>query len=405
LAGSPVVAISFAYPPAMYPMSVLVSRLLRHSGLRWAVVRGDEGRPPDPGLGEMSRGEAVRTVTVPFVEPAWRLLLRRILGRTAFHDILEMPDVYAPWAGPAARAAIALFGTPDPLLVTFASPMTCHMAGLEVARRVPGLRWAAYFGDPWARNPMARRSPPAGRHAVLRERMVLERADLLLFPCEESAGLVLCGLPRRLAGKVRIATHGFEPGLHRRSSRTGGVVLRHVGSFYGSRTPAPLLGALRLMAGSGGLPEGLRVELIGPCSPPPDLSGLPEGLVSTAGEVPYLDSLEAMSDADGLILIEPSDPGSGAFLPSKLLDYLGAGRPILGIGGEGASRRIITALGGWTADLGDVRGIASGLAGMLGHIAVADRAAVWSAGPLRDSLSAVEAGGRFAGIIAELAGG
>lgn len=404
MAGRPVVAISFAYPPAMYPMSVLVSRLLRHSGPGWSVVRGDEGRPPDPGLAEMRGGAPVRTVTVPFSEPGWRRLLRRALGRTAIHDILEMPDVYAPWARPAARAAIALLDPGRPLLVTFASPMTCHMAGLEVARRVAGLRWAAYFGDPWARNPMARRSPPARRHAVLHERAVLERADMLVFPCEESAGLVLGGLPGGLAGKVRIATHGFEPGLYRRSARTGGVLLRHVGSFYGSRTPAPLIGALRLMAGSGALPEGLRVELIGPCSPPPDLSGLPEGLVATAGEVPYMESIRAMSEADGLILIEPSDPGSGAFLPSKLLDYVGAGRPILGIGGEGASRRIITALGGWTADLGDAGGIASGLAGLLGYLAAADREAVWAAGPLRDSLSAAESGMRFEGMIAELAG-
>jgi glycosyltransferase involved in cell wall biosynthesis len=54
-----------------------------------------------------------------------------------------------------------------------------------------------------------------------------------------------------------------------------------------------------------------------------------------------------MQEADVLMVIDADVPDS-VFLPSKLIDYLGAGRPVLGITPpDSGSARVIRKAGGW----------------------------------------------------------
>jgi hypothetical protein len=56
-----------------------------------------------------------------------------------------------------------------------------------------------------------------------------------------------------------------------------------------------------------------------------------------------------MKSADGLLVIDaPAE--TSVFLPSKLIDYVGAGRPVLGITPPGTASTLITSLGGWVSD-------------------------------------------------------
>jgi glycosyltransferase involved in cell wall biosynthesis len=59
--------------------------------------------------------------------------------------------------------------------------------------------------------------------------------------------------------------------------------------------------------------------------------------------------LQLMASADLLLVIDSPDESS-VFLPSKLVDYLGAGVPILGIVPPGASASLIGRLGGQVAN-------------------------------------------------------
>lgn len=55
-----------------------------------------------------------------------------------------------------------------------------------------------------------------------------------------------------------------------------------------------------------------------------------------------------MVDSDGLLIMDaPAD--LSVFLPSKLIDYIGAARPILGITPPGTSSDLIRKIGGWVA--------------------------------------------------------
>jgi hypothetical protein len=73
--------------------------------------------------------------------------------------------------------------------------------------------------------------------------------------------------------------------------------------------------------------------------------------------IPYIESLRVMQGADVLVVIDADVPDS-VFLPSKLIDYVGSGRPILGITpADSATTRVIRRAGGWAIRPGDVPGI------------------------------------------------
>jgi hypothetical protein len=143
----------------------------------------------------------------------------------------------------------------------------------------------------------------------------------------------------------------------RRAPEDDALRVRYVGNFYGTRTPAPLLRALAALHSSD--PSSLdRVffELVGVTDPniveSCGAGGLPAGVVSVGPPVGYGESLRLMTEADGLLIIDaPADVS--VFLPSKLIDYVGAGRPVLGLTPRGAAARLITRLGGWVADPSD----------------------------------------------------
>ena len=105
--------------------------------------------------------------------------------------------------------------------------------------------------------------------------------------------------------------------------------MRHIGNFYGHRSPVPLFRALNLIIDSA--PQALadvRIELVGHLSwrfrKHPSLRALPADLVKLVGTVPYSELLRLMSSSDLLLTIDAPDHLS-AFLPSKLIEYLGSG--------------------------------------------------------------------------------
>jgi hypothetical protein len=132
------------------------------------------------------------------------------------------------------------------------------------------------------------------------------------------------------------------------------LVVRYLGSFYGHRSPVPLLRALKvLLTREPGIFDNVRFELVG--SLPgrmrmhPSLRSLPADLVRLCDPVSYLESLKLMSASDLLLVIDGPDQLS-VFLPSKLIDYLGARVPIFGIVPPGASAKLLTRLGAPIAD-------------------------------------------------------
>jgi hypothetical protein len=81
-----------------------------------------------------------------------------------------------------------------------------------------------------------------------------------------------------------------------------------------------------------------------------------EEVVRIRPVVPYRRSLQLMTDYDALLLVDAPliRARESVFLPSKLVDYLGSGTPIIALTPlRGSSARVVTTTGGLVCDVAD----------------------------------------------------
>lgn len=241
---------------------------------------------------------------------------------------------------------------PD-VLVTFGHPWVDHEIGLELKRRL-GLPWIAHFSDPWVDNPLVGMTSEAARSALRRrEAAVIETAARVIFTSQETVDLVMDNYPSHLRNRTVVLPHCFDDTLFAPRPPVERGVIRCLGKFYGERQPDVLIEALRVIYRERpDILSGIRFEIIGNYSERSTIR--PEGVpcLSFRPAVPYLQSLKLMAGAEALFLIDAPSEVS-VFLPSKLIEYIGAGRPVFGITPAGTAEDLIRRYGGVTADPSD----------------------------------------------------
>lgn len=235
-------------------------------------------------------------------------------------------------------------------LVTWSQFHSSHLAGWVLKKRNPNLKWVAHFSDPWADNPF-NPFPLVLNHIYRRmEKRVIEACDEVVFTSERTLDLVMKKYSESNRSKAHVIPHPFDSDLYstepeRKDQR---LIFRYLGKFYGPRNPGTLFEAIkRLQQKIPRLEEKICFEFIGTGSL--NTGGLPDSLVKVLPTVDYVTSLKLMGSADVLLVIDaPFD--ETVFLPSKLVDYLGARRRIFGITPNGTSRDLILKMGGKVAN-------------------------------------------------------
>jgi glycosyltransferase involved in cell wall biosynthesis len=379
-----VLAVSWCLPPALFPRSIQVARLLK--GLKaqdWRstvvtpaarfVAKSD---PRDPALEEAYRGQyelahvdltRADTDAIP-----WYSLSQRRARREALMPLDRL------WAVRAAAVARAVIRQNDSrVLVTFAQPWRDHLVGLELAGRLP---WVAHFSDPWVDNIYDAGQPEEIKaEERRREAQVVEKADIIVFTNRYVADLVMSKYPEARRSKVRIVPHATDEGLMPAVDRLfppppaapRPMRLIHVGNlFAGRRTAAAVFDALAIMNQRRPLDGLLEFVVQG------EGSGLYEArakaftlnldaVVRFQPRVSYLESLATMRDSDVLLLIDAPAPVN-VFFPSKLADYVMMRKPILALTPPvGPSADIMTELGYPSLEPGNVNAIVEALEGLL----------------------------------------
>lgn len=343
----------------LYPQAIQIGRLLRGTDIELVTVSGRfaevDKSPTSTDFGGNQR--LLHRLELEHRAPLTGIAHRLAMRLMPFYG--RSPDEFVSWSRQAALLAIKWLERPSNMvdvLATFGEPMSDHIVGLELKQRF-GLPWLAHFSDPWVDNPFRRFQPLANLRNRKLEAQVIEAADSVIFTSEETRQLVMRKYPTTWMEKTFVLPHSFDPDDFAQITQQLNpekIVLRYLGNFYGHRTPFPLFSALERLANAH--PETLadiRVELVG--SLPgwmrwhPALKRLPPGLLEICNPVSYQRSLELMSSADLLLVIDAPALHS-VFLPSKLIDYAGSGKPILGIVPPGASHKLIARLGGSTAD-------------------------------------------------------
>lgn len=246
------------------------------------------------------------------------------------------------------------------IICSFAHPLSSHFVGLRL-KKAFGLPWAIHFSDPWPDNPYMKIH---GRlHFKLLsylESKLMEAADLIIFVSEETADLVMRKYPKKWRQKAIVIPHCYDKTEYEELLRDGNkishlkrddkIVFTYVGAFYGIRTPASLIEVLSIMKsrGESNLLDKILIRIVGRMQPEYQRIFTEEfpDAVELVGTVEHKKALEYMLASDYLLLIDTPTDEVSIFFPSKLVEYIGANRPIIGITPlHGCSARIIRNLG------------------------------------------------------------
>jgi hypothetical protein len=380
-----------------YPRATQVARLAAHMKSRpleiycLAPLGGGVVRTSDPS-------NAVGLVRIPRSLPV-RILERVSAGRR--HRTLHEYDVRYFWWRKAARHILRTHPSSDDVLVTFGQPMIDHLAGLMIKRKT-GVRWIAHFSDPWADNPF----DPKARDWLTSEAAVLKSADLAVFTSQETVDLVYAKHPSAWRAKAKILPHAYDASLYPQAgSKNDHVTVRYLGNLFAGRGPEPLFQALAILnSRSPEILRGVRFEFIGEAPSSgvtnPLLSQLPPRCVRFLPRVDYSQSL-ALAKSAHLLLNIDAPATTSVFLPSKLVDYVGAGRPIFGISPAGTAAKLINSLGGWVADPTQPEQISRQLSTALAYVAQR-KAEPWGNASVRMTYEVSAVAASFERMIAQL---
>lgn len=298
----------------------------------------------------------------------WMGVLSKNYPREYLSGIFHRPKSPCPFSilNDSAFKFLTHLDLQDYIVITWSPFYSVNPVMVKIKDAFPKVRWIAQFGDPWAGNPLEKRTF-AKLWARWNEWKTVRNADYIVHNSEASLRLMMKKNEASIESRAITIPHSFEPKLYpqRAKHQNKKVTLRHVGVLFGHRSPEPLFAALTmLLERRHDLRNEIAVDLVGSVEPmmleSPAFRALPKGLVSFTGSVSYIESLEKMYDADILVLIE-ANVTRNLFMPSKLADYIGATTPILGILPSGAAHDTLKDLGAWQAHPGDINGVSKAI--------------------------------------------
>ncbi len=274
-----------------------------------------------------------------------------------------VPDENVSWAMTAIPAAIRIVRREKiDVVMTTSPPISIHLIGAAVARATSA-KWIADLRDSIVANPhrrtesmLVRAKERTGESVA---RLVARRADAGVAVSEPISEEM-----RELgADRVQTISNGcdFEDfaGLQYRPSPR--LRITHTGSFFGRRTPRPILEAL---AGSD---VDAVLRFVGDFRAADREWAENLGLADRLEIHPYLPRREVLAvqkDSEALLLLIPESGGRGrAVLSAKVFEYLAAERPILAaVPTDGAAADLIRETGaGSVVGPEDVEGLRAAL--------------------------------------------
>lgn len=376
--------LSYHYPPLGGSGSMRVLRFTRYlpeHGWRPVVLSVARGgnEPRDPGLLEQVPPEA-EVHRVGCLEPddfanTWDRPAQKIV-RNLFKtfDFVLFPDDRALWIGPASRKAERLAAEVGAAAIwATGPPFSTMVAGLRVHRRT-GLPLILDFRDDWTgfNDRFRSRGPRRQAREVALERECLQAASAVV---SVTPGIVEALRERRPPGmaedRFHLLPNGFDPAHFTlppppRES-PGGFRIVYAGSLYANRSPGPFLDGLRRwLAAHPERRQGLRVRFLGRVDPAlepllqaPDLADVLE----RRAFLPHAESLAQVQSADLLLLIVDQVDQADQIFTGKVFEYLGSGRPILGLVPPGSPLAALLERSGagFLAAPGDAEAIAAAL--------------------------------------------
>lgn len=256
---------------------------------------------------------------------------------TRLGEVINYPDSERGWIPFALKAAHQLLQEQNIGAVVSVWPITSHLIAkeLRIKHKIP---WLADFPDLWSQNHNYGYSPLRKLLDRRLEVKTLSRADALVTVSEPWAEKLRVLHKGKLVYSI---THGFDPAEVNMppAELTGKFTITYTGTIYtGKEDPAKLFAALKdLIAESAINPDDIEVRFygtgVGWLDEEIEQYGL-SNIVKHYGRVPKEKSLEKQRESQLLLLLRWEDSQERGWYSGKLLEYLGARRPILATGGS-----------------------------------------------------------------------
>ncbi len=282
------------------------------------------------------RAAAVRTTDAPEGTSS----ISRLAGwmSDAVWKKVRWPDYACLWYFPALREARRLaVGNAYTAAVTVSDPFTCHLVGLRLKKDSPAMPWLVDAGDPFSFQDVTpvNNTRMHGRRNESAEREVLSRADAVAVTNPAAMTEYAARFPES-AGKIHVVPPllSLPPptGAPRFFPEDGKLRLVFIGTLYRDvRNPAFLLRLFERLLASP-LSERIELHFFGDTNDCRDyfttLRADIAGKIRLHGMVGRETVARAMAEAAALVHI-----GNATIyqLPSKVVEYSAAGRPILNI--------------------------------------------------------------------------
>lgn len=301
-------------------------RVHRVGGRLGQRLRGLLGRRPH------GSGPATGTANQPARRPGLALRLAKGVYDLTWKRLF-WPDYSCLWYFPARKKTASLLAEGHwNALITVSHPFTGHLIGLWAKAHHPDLTWIADTGDPFSffhEIPLNNHRLYAGlNHRA--EAAVLARADRLCVTvesCRDAYAEAFPGLGRPAVIPPLLSLPPLPPAGRRLGS---GLHLVYIGTLYRAiRNPAWLLDLV-----AGLVRDGLDLHLhlfgdINDCTAEVEAGAQALGArLHVHGSVPRPRVAEALAGADVLVNLGNSTPHQ---LPSKLVEYAAAGKPVLNL--------------------------------------------------------------------------
>jgi len=336
-----VLMVSLAAPPKVGSESLQVERVIRELSKDLSIrvtlateeILGARSSGWDAAhLGEPSATIPGRVIRLRTMDRFWiRGLLRRSIPWA-----LHLPDPKAlfhlRWRSIARRVE----GRPA-VVYSRSTPFSSAICGSKLATALQA-PLVTHLSDPWMSSPIRPRLPRWIEGWNQRwEAACVDASAAVTFSSMATLDRYGERYPHR-RGDFHWIPNSFDQDAlnpHKDDLDEGPLTLVHTGNLYADRSPRCVVEALRLLRERPAWTPGrVRVRFIGFVEPShrETLAAAPEGTVEVFSRMAPAQAVNEQRRAHGLILLDtPGTPEPSPFLPSKLLDYMAARRPILAV--------------------------------------------------------------------------
>jgi len=282
-------------------------------------------------------------------------------------SLFSTPDAQIFWAPNAFLKGLRIIRNQKiDAVVTSGPPMSTHLIGY-LLKKWARTAWIADFRDPWH---------PEGKEGLtffdkmetwLRDRVV-SSADRIICNTEWAREDFYKRYPTCSREKFKIIPNGFDATDFAKNGNDTQkpdqvFTITHTGDFYVGRSSLPLLKAISGLIQDHKIPEKeIAVIFVGREG---HEDGMPirsvleqlniKNIVHMVGHVPHDDAIDFMLTSHVLFLTQPLATFS---VPAKFYEYLRAGKFILALAPQSATREIIERTGsGYVLEPNDLEGL------------------------------------------------